>query len=542
VSLHDAPTITPFEPTAPDADWETVRARLMARLRGDAPEWTDHNPADPGVTLAEVAAFGLADLHYRVDAAGYDGWPLDARGWQDKPERHWHAVLPTGALAAIADALAGTGPTSALALEPLIRDCRSRADAHALLARAPWSDLVDTAHRPAVASLMRVRLVRQIAHEHADLVAAAVARAREQDEPAPVRDRRAAAELALALPLWEDEIAALVRRERRRLSRDVLLARVDEVRAATAVTADAVRSALVRDGLDEDEARIAMAVAEQPVDLLPEALEDEHGRTAVWPPHPVQALTCEPVTADDYARRARSCTGVRRAWVVRGRHEGVAWNGLPVGDRPGDIPVDAGAPAHTLVVERVGVRGRRDDFLREVLRVAIGPEVHTPFPEWREDLDDLEPRRMICDEVGAGLLAQGQVLVQATLVTHLAVDRQAMVDDARRRIGDYFAAGRPESRPPALPDAVEGPWPRHDQPVAGWMPGEPIRFSEVVDALTGNTEVWGVEKLAMKLAGDADFRTPAAGDLRIPANAVPVLAPARCIRVRFVLPTECGDA
>lgn len=542
MSLHDAPTIAPFEPQAPDADWETVRAGLMARLRSGAPEWTDHNAADPGVTLAEVAAFGLADLHFRVAATGYDGWPLGARGWQDETERHWHAALPTGALAAIADALAGTGPTSAVALEPLIRDCRSRADAHALLARAPWSELVDTAHRPAVASLMRVRLVRQVAHEHADLVAAVVARTREDDEPTADRDRRAAAELAFSLPLWDDEINALVRRERRRLSRDALLARIDEVRAATAATAGAVRSALVRDGLDEDEARIAMAAAAQPAGLLPEELEDQHGRSTVWPPHPVQALTCEPVTADDYARRARSCAGVRRAWVVRGRHEGVAWNGLPVGGRPGDIPVDADAPAHTLVVERVGTGGRRDDFLREVLRVAIGPEVHTPFPEWREDLDDLEPRRMICDEVGAGLLAEAQVLVQATLVTHLAVDRQAMVDDARRRVGDFFAAGRPESRPPAPRDGVEGPWPRHDQPVTGWIPGEPIRFSEVVAALTGNPEVWGVEKLAMKLAGAVDFSTPTGGDLRIPANAVPVLAPARCIRVRFVLPAECGDA
>lgn len=55
-------------------------------------------------------------------------------------------------------------------------------------------------------------------------------------------------------------------------------------------------------------------------------------------------------------------------------------------------------------------------------------------------------------------------------------------------------------------------------------------------------EVWGVEKLAMKVEGDPVFVPQAAGSLAIPLNAVPTLADARCLRVRFSLTSECGDA
>ncbi|HOB81069.1 MAG TPA: hypothetical protein PKK62_12985, partial [Ornithinibacter sp.] len=59
--------ITLTEPVAPDADWDTVRERIVATLVTEAaPGWTDHNGADPGITLAEAAAFTLADLHHRI--------------------------------------------------------------------------------------------------------------------------------------------------------------------------------------------------------------------------------------------------------------------------------------------------------------------------------------------------------------------------------------------------------------------------------------------------------------------------------------------
>ncbi|GAA4717833.1 hypothetical protein [Nocardioides conyzicola] len=542
--------ITPFVPVAPDADWETVRARMADVLTRLVPTaWSDHNAADPGITLAEAAAFGVADLHYRVAERHYDAWPLEVSGWLPDAERHWDRSFSVETLAAVADALAASA-TSARVLERRVRASASLGDATALLGSAPWSTVFDADDRAAVVALMRGRLVRQVAHEQAQLVAAVVADQRRLGGTVEVRDARAAAELALDLPLWDDEVRAVVRRERRRLSRDALVARLAEVRAVTAATASGVRDLLDAEDLTDDELDVAMAAGTQPPGLLPEQLEDDHGRTTVWPPHPVQALTCEPVTAEDYARRARAHPDVRRAWAVPGRLEGVAWNGLPTGAVPA-VEVDEHAAAITLVVEHSEPRQltvpATQEFLRDVLSVAIGPEVRAPFPDWRvpADLDELPPRRTICDEVGASLLDTAAVIVQATLVTGIGVDPDALIADVRDRIAAFFLAGRPETRAPDPTGDVDGPWPRLEQPADGWVPGEPVRFTEVVAAIVGNPDVWGIERLAMLVdTGDvtATFVPQSAGSLPIPPNAVPVLAPGRCLRVRFSLTGRCADA
>jgi hypothetical protein len=568
--------ITRFVPVAPDADWETVRARMVDHLTATAtPAWTDHNAADPGITLLEVLAYGLADLHYRTAERHLDDWPLEVRAWDADAGRHWHATLPAGRwdpeidpsdpaltpadlapLSGVADALASPA-TSATVLEPLVRASRSRADAVALLSAEPWASAFRPGDRPAVVALMRTRLVRQVAQEQAGVVASAVASAhaaavaaapRRPDPDAPLDvgaiDVAAAAELAWSLPLWDEEVVALVRRERRRLSREVLSGHLDAVRATTSDTLAATRGALALAGLDADETTYAVAAAPQAAGLLPEDLEDEQGRALVWPPHPVQALTCEPVTADDYARRARSHPDVVRAWTVTGRLPGIAWNGLPTDAIP-SVAVDEHAVALTLVVEsrtELTTAPRRAAFLRDVLTTAVGPEAGAPFPDWRDDVDDLEPRRVICDEVGASLLERAPVLVQATLVSEVGADREAVIEDARARIAAFFERGRPETFAPTAAPVVDGPWPRHDQPTLGWVPGAPVRFTEVVEAIVGNPFVRGVEDLAMKVDGDPDFLPASHGYLPIPSNAVPRLADARCIRVRFSLTSRCGDA
>lgn len=546
MSIQQATPIAAFVPVAPDADWETVRVRLTDALTASAvPAWTDHNAADPGITLLELLAYGLADLHYRVAERHFDGWPLEVPRWLADTDRHWYATLPQ-AITKIADLLATPGPTSAAVLEPEMRNALSRADAITRLSDKDMGGSFSTVDRPAVVALLRSRLVRQVAMEHADLVADVVAAHAERDPKRVTAarvakgDAAAASELSLALPLWDDEVVALVRRERRRLSREAMIRRLPQVHVlATKVDADAMKDTFGGDGLDPEEAAVALAAAPQPPGLVPEQLEDASGHTRVWPPHPIQALTCEPVTADDYARRARSHPDVGRAWTVSGRLDGIAWNGLRTGTLP-TIATDPAAKALTLVVEPV--RGDGDDqFLRSVLKVAIGPEVTAPFPDWRNNVNDIEPRRLLCDEVGASLLVKAPVLIQAILVTGVGVDRDAVVDDVRARIAAFFAAGRPETWQPAPPRVVDGPWPRVDQPGGGWLPGDPIRFTEMVEAIVGNPQIHGVEKLAMKVSGDASFITSAQGPLRLPAGSVPVLDEARCLRVRFALTTECGQ-
>ena len=553
MTSQQPPTLEPpAPPPAPDADWAVILNRLMGALTESAPvAWSDHNLADPGVTLAEVAAFGLADLHYRTAERGFDSWPLEVRAYDPPAERHWHATLPLGQVGAIATKLAARPapgqPTNAAALEPLVRACQQPSDAVELLGRTPWDAVWTPAQRPHVISLFRTRLVRAAAREYADLVASAVEAERGSADAVDVRDTRAARRLAPHLPLWPTELAALVRRERRRLGQEALVARLADVHAATTSAAvTATRAALLDADLTTSEADIALAAARMPIGVLPEQLESTDGATRIWPPHPIQALTCEPVTADDYARRARSDSRVHRAWAVPGRLDGVAWNGLPTGSLP-DIGVDPAAAAVTLVVERDPedhtelTPAEEQLFLRAVLRKAIGSECDAPYPSWLDTLNPNDPRRVICDEVGAGLLRTAQIVVQGTVITGVGVDPAVTLQGVRDRIDAFFLGGRGPVVTPPPPD-VSGPWPLHEQPPGGWLPGDPIRFTEVIEAIVADRTVLGVEDLSMQVLGDAVFLRLADGALPIPANAVPRIASFDCLTVSLALAGECSDA
>ena len=547
VTNAPASIMAPVTPDAPDADWATILTRLMGNLTESASStWSDYNPPDPGVTLAEIAAYGVADLHYRTAERHFDSWPLEVGTYRPDAARHWHLSLPAGQAGAIAGPLKSGLPTSAAILEPLIRACRETSEAVALLAQAPWVTAWTSAQRPYVIALMRARLVRAAAQEYADLVASAVDAERASPGPLAARDARAVQSLSVLLPLWESELKALVQRERRRLAQETLVGRLEQVRAAvSAAEAAACRADLVAADLDTtgapSEVDVAMAAARIPFGVLPEQLESGDGRTRVWPPHPIQALTCEPVTSADYARRAREHAKVGRAWAVPGRLAGVAWNGLPTGTAP-SIAVDPNAAAITLVVERIsGLSQPMGAFLREVLKTAIGTECEVPFPPWQDTFNPNDPRRVICDEVGASLLQTVEIVVQGIVITGVGVDPAVTVQRVRQRINDFFVRGRGPQEPTAAPE-VSGPWPLHDQPPGGWLPGDPIRFTEVIEVMVANSSVLGVEQLSMQVKGDATFHTIADGELSIPANAVPTLATFDCLAVRFALAGDCSDA
>lgn len=547
------PPIAAVRPAAPDADWDELRERVMAALASAAPStWTDHNAVDPGVTMVEAVAFGLADLHYRT-AEHRSGWPIEVPAWMGADERHWHATLPVQGMAAVADILAGAAPsgttpgTTAAALEPLIRACAAPGDATSLLTAGAWAAVFTPDQVPVVVALMRARLVRQVGHERADVVAAAVDA--ERTGTVAERDERAAKRLGLRLPLWPEELVALVRRERRRRIAETVAERFDAILAATSGPAvAAMRANLADRDLTADEVDAAMAAAPVPPGAVPEDFEDVGGATRLWPPHPLQSLTCEPVTALDYARLARGHAQVARAWAVPERVAGVGWDG-----RPGTT--SAGRGAVTLVVERIpqpptwptaAWNATEDAFLADVLRLAIGPEVDQPHPTWRDTFDPLDPRRMICDEVGATLLTTILVTLKGRLVTGVGVDRATTVAGAVSRVAAHFAAGRPESRPvPVATPLIDGPWPRTDQPAEGWTPGEPIRFTEVVRAIMADPSVLGIQGLAIGLGKDpepADFVPSSAGLVGIPADSVPRLSPIQCLRVQFALEGACADA
>jgi hypothetical protein len=220
---------------------------------------------------------------------------------------------------------------------------------------------------------------------------------------------------------------------------------------------------------------------------------------------------------------------------VPGRLVGVGWDGRPATSaelRPGAV---------TLVVERVAGSSPAMTFLREVLKVAVGSEVVQPHPTWRDSLDPLDPRRLICDEVGAALLRLCPVVLKGRLVTGTGVDRAASVAGALARVAAHFAAGRPESRPiPVATPLVDGPWPRVDQPPAGWTPGESIRLTEVVQAIVADPAILGVENLSIQV-GSGPFVPSSTGSVPLDPDCVPQLADAQCLRVRFDLEGECTD-
>jgi hypothetical protein len=324
-----------------------------------------------------------------------------------------------------------------------------------------------------------------------------------------------------------------------------MLDRLDTIVAATSAAAvTAVRADLAAADLSTDEVDLAMMAAPVPLGTVPEDLEETDGASRVWPPHPLQALTCEPVTDADYARRARVHPQVLRAWAVRGRLVGVGWDGRAVSTAA------ATKGAVTLVVERMPKPAdvpaadwaSEPVFLTMVLRAAIGSEVDQPHPTWQDTLDPLDPRRMMCDEVGATLLKTCPVVLQGKLVTGVGADRAATVGGALARVAAHFAAGRPESRPaPATGPLIDGPWPRVNQPVAGWTPGEAIRFTEVVTAISADPAILGVEELAIK-AGTGPFIGSTDGSVPIDPDCVPELAVVQCLQVRFAVTGECSDA
>lgn len=547
------PTISAFVPVAPDADWETIRARVIDTLAVTAePEWTDHNLPEPGVTVAEDAAMGLADLHFRTATRSLAAWPLDSTAWRADAAQHWYGTLDPTRMVEIATALATTmasGQSAVDELEPLIRACDSIGDALTLLGAEPWAAVIAPGLRTAVAVALRERRVRQVAHENSDVIAAAIASERARGGSVAERDARAAKHLALSVPLWPTELVAIVERERRMISVATITSRLEDIARGRFTSATELQELDVT----AQDAAIALSAGPLAHTLEPEALETARGHTKVWPPHPVQSLTCEPVTASDYAARARSHPGVNRAWAAPGLiaasgvEPAIGWDGQPV-----LVTESSRQGAITLVIELDADTARTEHQLRTILTTAIGTEVTNPHPDWRGSsaaevdeslpraLDVLEPRRMIGDAVGATYLKQFAVTVKAVLVTGPTVDRDATIDATRTRIEAFFTQGRPESRANVDPQGFDGPWPRVDQPSLGWNPGEAIRAAEITQVIASDPRIIGIKGL--EIGGTGGWVDSTVGVLAVPLDAVPTLAEAQCLRVEFALRGECSDA
>jgi hypothetical protein len=514
--VRDVRPITLPTPPAPDTDFDGARERMVAAAIAASPAWTDHNLADPGTTLLEATAFTLADMHFRVAGAGFLSWPAGWPGWLDADERHWSSALPepgAGELTALATALRSILTVAGPDAERELAACRDRTEAEALLSQAPFAAAGSGATRSAVVTVLRWPVVRRAAMEHTDLIADAVAAADEATLDPVERDARAAAEIAASLGLWEEECESLVRRERRRRLREL--------------------------------AELPFAVDD------PESLEHADGRTMVWPPHPMQTLTCEPVTNDDYASRARSHPAVGRAWAVRGRLPGIAWNGLATltpteasalaaADPRRFLVEDPDAEAITLVVETAAASPTNAE-LRGILAHAIGTEVFNPFATWRDASGQNDPRRLICDEVGIAPLRVTLVRVQATLLIPPTANRAQVTAAATAAMDAFLADGQDaghaeEAMPSPL---ISGPWPQSPQPPGGWVPGESIRLSEVVAKVVAIPEVIAVRDLKIGSDDGTVWASGANAVFAIPVGHVPRRSIYDCFTTEFVIDGGC---
>jgi hypothetical protein len=542
----------------PDRDFDALRSEAIDVVVADAgPKWTDHNFSDPGITILEVIAWGLADLHYRTASRGFELSPLEVPLWLQRAERDWFGLPDLGDPRRLV-ALAGLLKAASDQMAEAIAGADSRRMAIGALAGRKFGGStqgLDWDEAAAAVAVLRAAVVRRSVMDHSSTVAAAWEEARSTVERrargGPVNEADVDTEIIRLLGfepglagLWEDELRTLIRRHRHRLFLERVAVLAPELTAASSQpTIVDVKTAL--DLSDDSTARAVLALHPCPPGALPETWEQDDGTATTWPPHPLQALTTEPVTADDYATRARGAAGVRRAWTIPGALAGVGWDGkvrAPVDpDRLGAVTVLVEldeTPAST---------PQQRAAMRTVLSFLVGPD---GIPEVQLPYDTLlqphlnGPRRVMCDELGVALVRTCPITLNGVLHVALGADRQKVLDAAHARVRAWFAGGRPESAPasapaPECPEGIEGTWPALSQPEGGWTPGEAIRLHELVQVLADDSTVIGVE--AVEVLVDGVWYAIALGKTEAPLapDCVPILADKQCLQVRLELGADC---
>ena len=59
-----------------EEQWQSLASAMVRDMARVTPEWTAHNPHDPGITVLELLAYALADLQYRKHPIGTQGREL----------------------------------------------------------------------------------------------------------------------------------------------------------------------------------------------------------------------------------------------------------------------------------------------------------------------------------------------------------------------------------------------------------------------------------------------------------------------------------
>lgn len=553
--MTPVPDSIALEPlAAPDAGFEELlrsalttvqeQAGRAATSLAPAGAWTDHNTHDPGITILEACLWALADLHYRTGERAWETWPAEASaGWRSSP-------LPGAQRSRLELAL---GPGRAAALVAIAASPSLARAKTAVAAAAGTSEEV----AGAIVRLLREPLVLRAALDRGGAITAAIESAATETEA-----QAAVAEAVAGLGLWPEEVDELLRREDRRALARTLRERPDAIRAAvdaargSADPPPAVFVELAALGLDAAAARTALSLVPcPPVRAETWELEPD-GETTLWPPHPLQVRTCEPVTAGDYLRLFQSDPEVARAWLVSGLAAGVRWDGGVQGTAR---PFRRGAL--TIVVEAVAGIEATTAFLRTLLRRALGAvEVDAPggLVDHRTKIGAGSPRRLLGDELCVAAVGLCLVEVDATIEIEPDASTIAVKEEAESRLELFLSPSRtlpPELAPPAparralvCPDELEGPLPpptaiaefladpAGSEREGGWRPGEPVRIGEVQQLLQSIPGVAGVELLRVRRSDATEWEHTS---VQLDRFCVPALDES-CLCIAIVSRRECG--
>ncbi len=547
-------TILLPERAAPDAGFEELLRSALTTVQEQAGRaatsldpsgaWTDHNTHDPGITILEACLWALADLHYRTAERAWEAWPVEASSaWRIAP-------LPAAGRSELEAAL---GPGRAAAQAAIATSPSFVRAKTAVAAAAGCSEDIAAA----ATRVLREPLLLRAALDHAGAVAVAV-----ESAATGAQARDALAEALDGLGLWPEEIDALLLRERRRRLARTLRERPDAIRAAvdaargSADPPTAVFAQLGALGLDAAGARSALSLIPCPP-VAPETWEAEpRGETTLWPPHPLQARTCEPVTAGDYLRLFQSDAAVARAWLVPGLGAGLLWSGE---SQATARPFRRGAL--TVVVEPVPGTTATTAFLRSLLRRALGPtEVDAPHGliDHRASIGSASPRRLLGDELCVAAVGSCPVEVEATLEIEPDASTGVVRSEAERRLERFLSAARalpdelavasPSRARLVVPDELEGPLPPPPaiaefladplgtERESGWRPGAAIRIAEVQQLLQAIPGVAGVELLRARRTGATEWETVT---VELDRFCVPALDET-CLCLAVVSRRDCG--
>ena len=509
------------------------------------------------MTLAEAAAFGLADLHYRTAEPALDAGRSRSPAWEPAPDRHWHATLPPGATAVVADVLASPARQPRALRRPRARTAR-RAGARRPATRSRSSPArPGPARSPPGRRRRRSRccaagLVRRLAHEHTDVVADAVDAQRTTGGSVAERDARAAAELAVVLPLWAG-------RARARSSGGSAAAGPPR-RCWTASTRSSPRPrprrppssgpTLAAADLSPDEVDVAMAAAPVPLGVVPEDLEDDRRRVPglaaapapgahVRAGHRRRLRAARPGAPPGAAGlggarpagRASAGTAGRQATAVT-HGAGAVTLRRRADVRPAEVPAASGRP--------------RPCSSRDVLRTAIGTEVDQPHPDLarhprpaRPAADDLRRGRRDAARRLPGHRSRARSSPASARTARRTGRRRAGTRRGVLRGGPPGDAGR---RPRRRRPLIDGPWPRVDAAdrrldARARRSGSPR--SSPRSSPTPRPRRRAARRSRWRATGP--FVGSTAGSVPLDADCVPELARRQCLRVRFALAGECSD-